>query len=150
MEKIALKNDKALIISVANQRYSTNWQPSNSSLSELYTRLEQPIRGAETLAQYLKLKKVQQDDLKDVGGFVAGRLNSSHRKNTTVVDRCIVTLDFDTIPPYGTDGVLQAVENMGCGFCVYSTRKHMPTAPRLRILIPLDRTVTADEYEPMG
>lgn len=150
MEKIALKNDKAVTISVANQRYSTNWQPSNSSLSELYTRLEQPIRGAETLAQYLKLKKVQQDDLKDVGGFVAGRLNSSHRKNTTVVDRCIVTLDFDTIPPYGTDGILQAIENMGCGFCVYSTRKHMPTAPRLRILIPLDRTVTADEYEPIA
>lgn len=147
---IALKNDKAITISVANQRYSTNWQPSNSSLSELYTRLEQPIRGAETLTQYLKLKKVQQDDLKDVGGFVAGRLNSSHRKNTTVVDRCIVTLDFDTIPPYGTDGILQAIENMGCGFCVYSTRKHMPTAPRLRILIPLDRTVTADEYEPIA
>lgn len=150
MEKITLKNDKAITISVANQRYSTNWQPSNSSLSELYTRLEQPIRGAETLSQYLKLKKVQQDDLKDVGGFVAGRLNSSRRKNTTVVDRCIVTLDFDTIPPYGTDGILRAIENIGCGFCVYSTRKHMPTAPRLRILIPLDRTVTADEYEPIA
>ena len=81
---------------------------------------------------------------------MAGTLNGGHRKAGAVTGRDMVTLDFDTIPPYGTDGILQAVEDMGCGFCVYSTRKHMPTAPRLRILIPLDRTVTADEYEPIA
>ena len=36
------------------------------------------------------------------------------------------------------------------GNCVYSTRKHQPAAPRLRVLFPLDRTVTADEYEPIA
>ena len=41
-----------------------------------------------------------------------------------------------------------ALEGLGVGYCVYSTRKHHPAAPRLRVLIPLDRTVTADEYEP--
>ncbi|MEM5779735.1 MAG: virulence-associated E family protein, partial [Lawsonibacter sp.] len=39
-------------------------------------------------------------------------------------------------------------EALGCGYCIYSTRKHMPAAPRLRVLLPLDRTCTADEYEP--
>jgi len=33
---------------------------------------------------------------------------------------------------------------------VYSTRKHSPAGPRLRILLPLDRTASADEYEPLA
>lgn len=42
------------------------------------------------------------------------------------------------------------MEALGCGYCVYSTRKHCPAAPRLRVLVPLDRTCTADEYEPIA
>lgn len=35
-------------------------------------------------------------------------------------------------------------------YCIYSTRKHSPAAPRLRVLLPLDRTASADEYEPIA
>ena len=42
------------------------------------------------------------------------------------------------------------MDSLGVGYCVYSTRKHSPEAPRLRVLIPLSRTVTADEYEPIA
>lgn len=145
-----LVHDRQLNISVGTSRKDTSWKPQTITIGDLWDRLKSPARGVETLTQYLALKKAQQDDLKDVGGFVAGTLNGGHRKAGAVTGRDMVTLDFDTIPPYGTDGILQAVEDMGCGFCVYSTRKHMPTAPRLRILIPLDRTVTADEYEPIA
>ena len=145
-----LVHDRQLNISVGTSRKDTSWKPQTITIGDLWDRLKSPARGVETLTQYLALKKAQQDDLKDVGGFVAGTLNGGHRKAGAVTGRDMVTLDFDTIPPYGTDSILQAVEDMGCGFCVYSTRKHMPTAPRLRILIPLDRTVTADEYEPIA
>lgn len=145
-----LVHDRQLNISVGTSRKDTSWKPQTISIGDLWDRLKSPARGVETLTQYLALKKAQQDDLKDVGGFVAGTLNGGHRKAGAVTGRDMVTLDFDTIPPYGTDDILQAIDNMGCGFCVYSTRKHMPTAPRLRILIPLDRTVTADEYEPIA
>ena len=64
--------------------------------------------------------------------------------------RDIITLDLDNIPPSGTEDVLRRVEGLGCGYCVYSTRKHSPAAPRLRVLLPLDRTATADEYEPLA
>ena len=64
--------------------------------------------------------------------------------------RDVVTLDFDTVPAYGTQGVVQTVAAIGCAWAVYSTRKHQETHPRLRVLIPLDRTVTADEYEPIA
>nr|DAD95893.1 MAG TPA: replicative DNA helicase [Siphoviridae sp. ctGMq5] len=145
-----LKNDRQLTISVGASRKDTSWKPQLITIGELWDRLKTPVRGVETITQYLALKKSQQDDLKDVGGFVAGALNGGRRKADAVTGRDIVTLDFDTIPAYGTDGIIQSVENMGCGYCIYSTRKHMQTAPRLRILIPLDRTVTADEYEPIA
>jgi len=117
-------------------------------LSELYGKLKTPARGKETLAEYMQFKKAQQDDLKDVGGFVAGTLNGPRRKANNVTGRDVITLDLDNIPAGGTDDVLRRVEGLTCGYCVYSTRKHHGAAPRLRILLPLDRTVTADEYEP--
>ncbi len=57
-------------------------------------------------------------------------------------------LDLDNIPSGGTEDVLRRVDALGCGYCIYSTRKHSPAAPRLRVLLPADRTMTADEYEP--
>ena len=107
-----------------------------------------PARGTETLAAYLNMKKAQQDDLKDVGGFMAGTLSGPRRKANNVTGRDVITLDLDNIPSGGTEDVLRRVEALGCGYCIYSTRKHSPAAPRLRVLLPTDRTMTADEYEP--
>ena len=150
MDKIALTYDRAIKVSVCTGRKDTSLKQKEMQISELYESFQEPMRGHETQAEYFALKKAQQDELKDVGGFVGGTLSGGRRKAAAVTGRDIVTLDFDTIPAYGADGIIQALENMKCGFCVYSTRKHMPTAPRLRILLPLDRTVTVDEYEPIA
>lgn len=117
-------------------------------ISELYERLRIPARGTETLAAYLSMSKGQQDDLKDVGGFVAGTLNGTRRKAGAVTGRDVITLDLDNIAAGATEDVARRVAGLGCGYCIYSTRKHMASAPRLRVLLPLDRTCTADEYEP--
>lgn len=141
-------NDRIIQISHGNNRRSTNWQPQRLMLSELWEKLRIPTRGNETLSEYLALKKAVQDDLKDVGGYVCGTLNGLRRKAKDVTGRDVITLDLDNIPAGGTDDVLRRVEGLGVGYCVYSTRKHHGAAPRLRVLIPFDRTVTADEYEP--
>ena len=145
-----LANDRQIVISVGQTRKDMSWKPQTLTLSELYDKLQIPARGMETVAQYAKLSKRQQDDLKDVGGYVGGALSGGRRKANAVIGREIVTLDFDTIPAYGTENVISTLENLNCGFCVYSTRKHVETAPRLRVIIPLDRTVTPDEYEPIA
>ena len=143
-------NDRKILISVGNHRRSVNWQPQTLLLSELYDRLRVPARSTESMQEYLNLSKSKQDDLKDVGGYVAGGLLGTRRKAGAVTGRDVLTLDLDNIPPGGTDDVLRRVEGLGCGYCVYSTRKHSPAAPRLRILLPLNRTATADEYEPLA
>ena len=143
-----MQNDRKIMISVGSSRRTMNWQPQTLLLSELYERLRIPARSPETQAAYLALPKARQDDLKDVGGFVAGSLRGARRKAGAVTGRDVLTLDLDAIPAGGSGDVLRRVEGLGCGYCVYSTRKHSPAAPRLRVLLPLDRTVTADEYEP--
>lgn len=145
-----LQFDRQIKISVGNSRKDLHWKLQTLTVGELWDRLRVPARGTETVTQYMALKKAQQDELKDVGGFMAGTLDGGRRKASAVTGRDVVTLDFDTIPAYGTLGVIKAASALGCGFAVYSTRKHIETAPRLRILFPLDRTVTADEYEPIA
>jgi predicted P-loop ATPase len=143
-----MQNDRIITISAGSNRRATNWQSQTLLISDLWDKLRVPARGSETLAEYLNMKKAQQDDLKDVGGFMAGTLKGSRRKANNVTGRDILTLDLDNIPSGGTDDVLRRVSGLGCGYCVYSTRKHREAAPRLRVLLPLDRTVSADEYEP--
>lgn len=142
-----MTNDRQITISNGASRKSVNWQPQTLMLSELYDRLALPVRSTETMEVYLGLPKGQQDDLKDVGGYVAGSLNGPRRKAGSVTGRDVLTLDLDNIPPHQADTIIKRVDSLGPGYCIYSTRKHRPDAPRLRVLMPLDRTATAEEYE---
>lgn len=108
------------------------------------------VRGTETLAEYLAMPKSKQDELKDVGGFVAGTLAGNRRKAGNVTGRDVITLDLDNIPAGGTADTLRRLEGLGCAYIVYSTRKHEEGRPRLRVLVLLNRTATADEYEPLA
>ena len=141
-------HDRSITISHGKSRKSTHWQQQKLKLSEMWEKLRHPSRSTETLNEYLQLSKAQQDELKDVGGYVGGELVGERRKANSVAGRDIITLDLDNIPDGGTNDVLRRLEGLGSGYCAYSTRKHHGAKPRLRVLIPLDRTVTADEYEP--
>lgn len=142
-----LTYDRQITISAAGSRKATRWPAQSIYWSELVSRLATPARGTETLQQYLSLPKSQQDDLKDVGGFVAGSLAGERRKAGAVIGRDVITLDLDNIPAGGTADAVRRVDGLGCGYAIYSTRKHSEANPRLRILIPFNRTVTAEEYE---
>ena len=144
---MTLAHDREIAISTGRSRKDTAWQPQITTIGELWQRLQTPLRGAEKLADYLRLPKSMQDDKKDCGGFVAGKLIGGRRKKNAVQSRELITLDMDNVPAYGTEPLLEKLHNLGCGWCVYSTRKHTPVGPRLRVLIPLDRSVSPDEYE---
>lgn len=145
-----LQNDKQITISTAGSRKAAQWMPQHIYWSEFVARLATPARSPESLPEYLRLPKSQQDELKDVGGFVGGALAGGRRKATAVQGRDIVTLDFDAVPAMGAGTLLKGLDSLGIAFVVYSTRKHEPARPRLRVVIPLSRTATADEYEPLA
>lgn len=145
-----MQNNRKLKISIANNRKSLKWVTQEILWSDLINKLSTPVRTQETYEQFIKLKKSQQDDLKDVGGFVGGQLKDNRRKAENVMTRCIITLDADNIETDKTQKILNLVDGLGCGYAVYSTRKHCNYKPRLRIIIPLDRDITAEEYEPIA
>ena len=98
----------------------------------------------ETQAEYLKMPKRQQDDIKDVGGFVGGTLTDGHRKSNTVKMRTLLTYDLDQAP----DGFVMDMQvSAPYAWAIYSTHKHSDTKPRYRMIIPLKRQVSPEEYE---
>lgn len=143
-----MQNNRMLRISTAGSRKATHWPKVEILWSEFCDRFKTPVRGTETMGEYLAMPKSRQAELKDVGGFVGGTFMGDRRKAASVEGRDLVTLDLDNIPTGQTGDILRRVGGLGCAALVYSTRKHTSYAPRLRVILPLDRTATADEYEP--
>ena len=106
--------------------------------------------GTETHAEYMAMPRSKQDLLKDNGGFVAAALAEGRRKRGCCQTRSMVTLDIDNAPSGTTEELCQTVAGLGCDYLIYSTRKHSPQHPRIRIIIPIDRPVSADEYQPIA
>ena len=142
--------DRDLNIAIGSGRWSTSWPTSVMPWSQFCDRLRAPVRGTETLREYLAMSKGDQDNRKDVGGYVGGVIEGLQRKVRNVKSRDLVTLDLDNIPAGKTAEIIETVKLLGCAAAVYSTRKHRDAAPRLRIIIPTDRTMTIEEYEPVS
>lgn len=139
-----IKYDGLLKIATGKSRFETDWKNRTMAWSDLTTRLVNTVRTSETLSEYMKMSKADQDRIKDIGGFVGGSLKNGRRKAGSVLNRQLVTLDADFAPEGIISDLQFALEG---AYFVYSTHKHKPEKPRIRILIPLDREVTPDEYE---
>ena len=132
-----------MYISIGNSRMDKKYNGLEMSYEEFVSRLSKTKYTAETVAQFKKLSKGKQDDIKDVGGFVLGKLKDGRRKKNCVISRSAITLDMD----YGTASILDELELFfDMKMVVYSTHKHTPEKPRLRVIIFLTRDVTPDEY----
>lgn len=97
-------NDRKITITTGRSRYEKRWRPQTLLLSELWERLRSPARGAETISEYLALPKSKQDDLKDVGGFVAGALAGDRRKAGVVAPQRLAAKQGDPVAKSGLVG----------------------------------------------
>lgn len=132
-----------VIISIGKSRRDTKWHNTDILWPSLIDKLSDVHRTHETVREYKAMSKEEQGQAKDIGGFVGGELNSGHRKNEAVVNRCLVTLDADNAYSDMWDDLELTWDwEMVC----YSTHSHTPEKPRLRFVIPLTRTVTPEEY----
>ena len=132
-----------MFVSVGNSRMDKKFNCMDMTEDDFIKKLSQTKRTAETMAQYKKMPKGKQDDIKDVGGFVLGKLKGGRRKKDCIISRSAITLDMD----YGTENILDELAMFfDMKMVVYSTHKHTPEKPRLRLIIFLTRDVTPDEY----
>ena len=134
---------RELAIAYGNNRQAKKWVNKTTSFDELKERLKVTIRTTESAEEYAKFSKAQKDNAKDHGGFVAGALKGGRRKIDTVELRSMVALDGDRIDKtflenYETSAPYTSV--------LYTTHSSTDENPRVRLIFPLTRDVTPEEF----
>jgi len=139
------QSERLLRIATGTGRKTKTWKNKQISWKELKNLLGRFVVTNETVAQYKAMDRERQAEIKDVGGFVGGYCRDG--KRTQVESRSILCLDADF-----ADKNLWPDWQMIYDYasCIYSTHKHTREAPRLRLVIPLSRDVTPDEYIAIG
>ena len=132
-----------LPIAYGNSCYAKTWSNKTIRFDALCNRLSTTIRTSETAEEYPKLAKADRDRAKDKGGFVGGQLRDNRRKRENVVCRSMLTEDVDHAD---TVFIQRFTEDCRYAACLYTTHGHTPEAPRVRIVVPLIRDVTPEEY----
>ena len=139
-----IKYDGDLHVATVISRNTKTGKNQTLSWSDLLEKISTTTTTSETMAEYRKMTKDEQDAIKDVGGFIGGWLKGGRRKADCLEHRSLLTLDAD----FADAGLLDTLDlEQGCAAAVYSTHKHTPEKPRLRLLVPLSRVVTAEEYQ---
>lgn len=138
--------DTTIIIATGRSRSARSWKSDKMTWSELVSKLAEPTVTNETAAEYAKMSKADQGQKKDVGGFVGGYIpNNGRRIIGAVKERYLITLDADNP---GEDFIVDLdMELGGMEYVLYSTHSHTADSPRYRVIIPVDRPMTPDEYQ---
>lgn len=134
---------RKLPIAYGNSCHAKTWANKTTTWDELCDRLKTTIRTTETVEEYRKMKKSDRDNAKDKGGFVGGQLRDNRRKREMVVSRSMLTLDVDSA---NVGFIEKYISKCKYASCLYVTHSHTPEGPRCRIVLPLTRDVTSDEY----
>ncbi|MBC5624415.1 hypothetical protein H8S10_02935 [Clostridium sp. NSJ-49] len=136
-----------MIIAIGNSRRDKVFKNVDITWEQFLNKVSKTIRTVETVGEYGKMNKAKKDDIKDVGGFVGGKLKDGRRSKDSVEFRSMLTLDLD----YAENDLWEQVtKRFKFACCIYSTHKHKRDKHRLRLIIPLSRNVNADEYTAIG
>lgn len=138
-----MKYDGKLDIATGLSVGTKVWKNTKMKWSELVQKLSEEHKTTETYKEYLAASKEDQLKIKDVGGFVGGYLREGKRSPTSVMHRQVLTLDIDFAHgEFWSDFIIQ-FDNAAV---LHATHKHHSTSPRYRLIMPVSREVTPDEY----
>lgn len=141
---IKLKHNDSINIAIGLNVSSKVWKNTKMLWSDLVNKLSKPVVTNETYKRFMEASKDEQGKIKDVGGFVGGFLTNGRREKSNVLYRQLVTLDVDfSHNNFWWDFTML----FDCAAVIHSTHKHCESKPRHRLIIPLDREVSQEEYQ---
>lgn len=138
-----MKFDGIIEIATGLSAKTKIWKNKKVKWSDLVRRLTEENRTNETYKEFIAASKEEQLKIKDVGGFVGAYLRNGKRSPKSVVHRQIISLDIDFAHPGFWDDFTLQFDNAAF---LHGTHKHSPTNPRLRLIMPLSRECSPDEY----
>jgi hypothetical protein len=104
----------------------------------------------ETLSWDDIVERMTQHEVASTKGgryFVGGAFNATERKEANLLNRSLLTLDLDNVDGLKINDIeFMLMMNIDCAFVAYSTFSHQPDQPKIRIVVPLSRCVSPDEY----
>jgi len=135
---------RTIAISTADSRESVRWVTRTTSWSDLVAKLKTPQRLQITAARFKALPQGERHALKDAGGYIAGKCHNGRRKAADVREIQLVRLDADAAPVDWQEAFAKNLD--GLVWFAHTTASHQPDAPRVRVVLPLSRAVTPEEY----
>lgn len=138
-----MQYDGTLNIAVGMGARSKIWKNTKYTWSKFVNKLQAGHKTNETFKEYIKATKDEQSKIKDIGGYVGGYLRNGRRKPENVVHRQLMTLDIDFAHKHFWDDFLLQFNNAAV---LHGTHKWSEDSPRYRLIMPLSREATPDEY----
>ena len=136
-------SERKYSIAVGNSCEAKFWANEEVTFDELCQRLSNTKYTSETIEQYKHFNKEERNKAKDNGGFVGGKLKGTKRGVSEVLFRSMLTLDLDKAKVGFIDKFTAESKYLSC---LYTTHSHTKEEPRCRVIVPLSRDVTPDEY----
>ena len=134
---------RELKIAYGDSCKAKKWENRTILFDALCERVRTTFTTPETVEEYKGMSREERNRTKDKGGFVGGWLKQGRRLVTMVECRSMLTHDVD-----GADaGFLDRYQDTNpYTSMLYTTHGHRPEAPRYRIVTPLTRDITLEEY----
>lgn len=140
-------SDKKYNVAIAKDRFDNNLEQHTLTWNEIVEKLKNPVVTNETVEQYKKMSADAKTAIKDHGAFIMGLLDGGKRNKESVISRDCVALDSDYAVPSTAYDIEKKIEYNSL---IYSTHKSTPEKPRFRLIVPLSRSVTPTEFEPVA
>lgn len=138
-----MKYDGSINLATGMSAKTKIWKNKKMQWSDLVKKLQEENQTNETYTEFKASTKEEQLHSKDVGGYVGGYLRAGRRKPENVVHRQLLTLDID-------HAHLDLWEDFQLQFSnaavLHATHSYNEDNPRYRLIMPLSREATADEY----
>lgn len=139
-----MTHNGSIDIAVGDRMNTARWSNTKIKWPEFVKKISTPNYTSETYNEYIKFDKDKQSAIKDVGGYVGGFLINGIRTPQTVLYRQLLTLDLDTAYSDLWDDFTFQFSNAAI---LHGTHKYTESNPRYRLIMPLSREVSPEEYE---
>ncbi|WP_210143043.1 primase alpha helix C-terminal domain-containing protein [Staphylococcus sp. GDY8P179P] len=141
--KIKLDNDFAISIIQYDNLYANSFRQFNTwKWSDWLNKLQIPMNNSDKYKRGLALYGDVEDEVKD------DETIPKYRKDDNIINRSVIALDYDEIREQDFKSLHKAISKQleGHSWSFHTTHSHTTEKPRIRLMVPLNEPVSADDY----
>ncbi len=142
-KKIKLDNDFDISIIQYDNLYANSFRQFDIlKWSDWLNKLQIPMNNSDKYKRGLVLYGDVEDEVKD------DETIPKYRKDDNIINRSVIALDYDEIREQDFKSLHKAISKQleGHSWAFHTTHSHTTEKPRIRLMVPLNEPVSADDY----